>query len=118
MLAGVDLSGKDDVVADVLMDLARLETQPRAERLAKAIRLGLKDYDLPLHSRPLRHAGFSVLKSSDIPSVLLELGFLSSPRDLKNLSDPAWRAKMAAALRDALAAWRIADAATADLVRQ
>lgn len=118
MLAGVDLSGKDDVVADVLMDLARLETQPRAERLAGAIRLGLKDYGLPLHSRPLRHAGFSVLKSSDIPSVLLELGFLSSPRDLKNLSDPAWRAKMAAALRDALAAWQIADAATADLVRQ
>ena len=108
--------GGDGAVEDGVV--SALGEYADTERLAGAIRLGLKDYGLPLHSRPLRHAGFSVLKSSDIPSVLLELGFLSSPRDLKNLSDPAWRAKMAAALRDALAAWRIADAATADLVRQ
>ena len=118
MLAGVDLRGKDDVVADVLMDLARLETQPRAERLADAIRAGIATQGLPLHSRPLRQAGFSVLKAPDIPSILLELGFMSSPRDLKHLTDPQWRAKMAWAVHDALAAWRIADAATADLVRQ
>jgi len=118
MLAGVDLRGKDDVVADVLMDLARLETQPRAERLADAIRAGIAKHGLPLHSRPLRQAGFSVLKAPDIPSILLELGFMSSPRDLKHLTDPQWRAKMARALRDALAEWRIADAAAADLVRQ
>jgi N-acetylmuramoyl-L-alanine amidase len=118
MLAGVDLRGSDDVVADVLMDLARMETQPRAERLAKAVRLSLAEYDLPLHSRPMRHAGFSVLKSPDIPSVLVELGFLSSALDRANLRDAAWRVRMAAALHDALAAWRLADAATADLVRQ
>ena len=118
MLAGVDLRGRDDVVADVLMDLARMETRPRAERLARAVRLSLAAYDLPLHSRPLRHAGFSVLKSPDIPSVLVELGFLSSKRDRANLRDAAWRARMAGALRDALAAWRQADAAAADLVRQ
>ncbi len=118
MLAGVDLRGSDDVVADVLMDLARLETQPRAERLAKAVRLSLAEYDLPLNSRPMRHAGFSVLKSPDIPSVLVELGFLSSARDRENLRDDAWRARMADALRDAIAAWRLADAAAADLVRQ
>jgi N-acetylmuramoyl-L-alanine amidase len=118
MLAGVDLRGSDDVVADVLMDLARMETQPRAERLAKAVRLSLADHDLPLNSRPMRHAGFSVLKSPDIPSILLELGFLSSKRDRANLRDAEWRARMAVALRDALAAWRRADAAAADLVRQ
>lgn len=118
MLAGIDLSGKDDVVADVLMDLARMETQPRAERLADEIRAAIGDNGLPLHSRPLRHAGFSVLKSPDIPSALLELGFMSSPRDLANLADPAWRASMAAALRDGLEAWRDGDAAAADLVRQ
>lgn len=118
MLAGVDLRGKDDVVADVLMDLARLETQPRAERLADAIRASIADHGLPLHSRPLRQAGFSVLKAPDIPSILLELGFMSSPRDMTHLTDPAWRAKMARALHDALAQWRIADAAAADLVRQ
>ncbi len=118
MLAGVDLSGSDDVVADVLMDLARMETQPRAESLAKAVRLSLAEHDLPLNSRPMRHAGFSVLKSPDIPSVLVELGFLSSRRDRANLRDAEWRTRMADALHDALAAWRRADAAAADLVRQ
>ncbi len=118
MLAGIDLSGKDDVVADVLMDLARLETRPRAERLSQAIRTGIAEAGLPLHGRPLRAAGFSVLKSPDIPSVLLELGFLSSDRDRENLTDPAWRARMARGLRKALQAWRAADAAAAELVRK
>lgn len=118
MLAGIDLTGSDDVVAGVLMDLARMETQPRAESLARAIKLGLAERDLPLNARPLRAAGFSVLKSPDIPSVLVELGFLSSSRDRGNLRDPAWRARMAQALTEAIAAWRIADAAKADLVRQ
>jgi N-acetylmuramoyl-L-alanine amidase len=118
LLAGIDLSGKDDIVADVLMDLARIETQPRAERLAENLRAGIEEKGLPLHSRPLRHAGFSVLKSPDIPSALLELGFMSSPRDLANLVDPGWRMQMAEALRDALEAWRAEDAAIADLVRQ
>jgi len=71
-----------------------------------------------LAPRPRRAAGFSVLKSPDIPSVLLELGFLSSERDLTNLRDGAWRDRMARGIRNALQAWRIADAAAAELVRQ
>jgi len=118
MLAGLDLTGIDDVVADVLFDLARMETRPRARQLAKSIRLGIAELDLPLNSRPHRTAGFSVLKSPDIPSVLLELGFLSSARDRENLGDAEWRRRMAEALRDALEAWRIADAAAGELVRQ
>jgi N-acetylmuramoyl-L-alanine amidase len=118
ILAGVDLSGKDDVVADVLMDLARMETQPRADHLAEVLLDTFRAAGLPLLSRPQRHAGFSVLKAPDIPSVLIELGFLSSPRDLKNLRDANWRAQAAETLRDALGAWRDADAARAGLVRQ
>ncbi len=118
ILAGVDLSESDDVVADVLIDLARMETQPRADQLAQAIRGAIRQAGLPLNSRPLRSAGFSVLKSPDIPSVLLELGFVSSPRDLKNLRDPQWRVRMARAVRDALRAWRRADAAAAELTRR
>lgn len=118
ILAGVDLKGQDDVVADILIDLARLETQPRAERLAEALRQGIKQSGLKLAGRPMRSAGFSVLKSADIPSVLLELGFLSSTKDRANLEDPDWRAQMAAAIRDAILAWHRADAASADLVRQ
>ncbi|AWZ21876.1 N-acetylmuramoyl-L-alanine amidase, family 3 [Roseovarius sp. TM1035] len=118
MLAGVDLSGKDDVVADVLMDLARVETQPRTAHLAQALIESFAAHELPLLSRPLREAGFSVLKAPDIPSVLIELGFLSSPRDLARLRDEEGRARIAAALRAALTAWRDADAARAGLVRQ
>ena len=118
ILAGVDLTESDDVVADVLMDLARMETQPRADQLARAVRLGIKEQGIALNSRPLRSAGFSVLKSPDIPSILIELGFRSSQSDLEHLRDPEWRATMAAGIRDALQAWRIADAAAAKLVRQ
>ena len=118
ILAGIDLSEQDDVVADVLIDLARTETQPRSAQLAKAIRAGMYEQILELISRPVRAAGFSVLKSPDIPSVLVEIGFMSSERDLANIRNPDWRAKMAAAIRDALKAWQIADAASAELVRQ
>ena len=118
LLAGIDLTGSDDTVADVLMDLARLETQPRAGQLAKAIQLGIRENGLPLNSRPMRMAGFSVLKSPDIPSVLLEVGFLSSDRDRANIADKAWRDRMAQAVSDAVVAWRMADAANAELVRQ
>ncbi|WP_317054943.1 N-acetylmuramoyl-L-alanine amidase [Roseovarius rhodophyticola] len=118
ILAGIDLSESDDVVADVLMDLARQETQPRAEEFAKSLKAGIEEQGLPLNSRPLRSAGFSVLKSPDIPSVLLELGFLSSERDRTNITDPGWRNEMAKAVVQAIQAWRISDAAQADLVRQ
>ncbi len=102
ILAGVELSGQDDVVADVLIDLARQETQPRADRLAEALRLGIKQRQLKLNTRPMRSVGFSVLKSPDIPSVLLELGFLSSEKDRGNIQNPEWRAAMAASIRDAI----------------
>jgi N-acetylmuramoyl-L-alanine amidase len=50
-----------------------------------------------------------------VPSVLIELGFLSSASDLERLIDPEWRAKMAAALRDALRVWAAEDAALAGM---
>ena len=71
-----------------------------------------------MNRRPLRRAGFSVLKSADIPSVLVEVGFLSSDRDLKNLRDPIWRSVMINAMADAILNWRDQDAARAPLVRQ
>jgi N-acetylmuramoyl-L-alanine amidase len=118
ILSGIDLSTHDDVVADVLIDLARQETQPRTENLAEAMRKGIKARNLDLNTRPLRSAGFSVLKSPDIPSVLLELGFLSSERDRENIKRPQWRAAMAEGIRDAIFTWRQSDAAASDLVRQ
>lgn len=118
LLAGVDLTGQDDVVAHVLMDLARADTMPRAKRAADELLEALKENGNPLHSRPLRGAGFSVLKAADIPSILLELGFLSSDRDRANIVNPEWRARTAAAITAAILEWAIADAAEGQLVRQ
>ncbi|MDF0600056.1 N-acetylmuramoyl-L-alanine amidase [Psychromarinibacter sp. C21-152] len=118
LLAGVDLTEQDDRVAHVLMEMARLETRPRADRLADALVAALEDSIGPLHKRPRLEASFSVLKAADIPSVLVELGFLSSKRDRENLLDPDWRAQAADGIRDALIAWAKADAAEASLLRQ
>ena len=111
LLAGVDLSDQDDVVAEVLMDMARTETMPRTERLAQAVVGAIKAAEIRMHRRPMQSGAFSVLKSPDIPSVLLERGFLSSERDFTRLTDPDWRARMAEAIRIALVAWDAEDAA-------
>ena len=118
LLAGVDLTGQDDVVATVLMDMARTETMPRTDRLAQALVTAITAADLTMYRHPRQQAGFSVLKSPDIPSVLLELGFLSSPGDLARLRDPDWRARMVAALVGGLKTWAAEDAALAGLLRR
>ncbi len=117
LLAGVDLSQQDDVIATVLMDMARTETAPRSTKLARALVSGLSE-TVGVHKRPHLSAGFSVLKAPDIPSALIELGFLSSKRDRNRLLDSEWRSKAAIGIRDALQAWRIQDAADAKLVRK
>jgi N-acetylmuramoyl-L-alanine amidase len=113
LLAGVDLTEQDDLVATVLMDMARTETAPRVDRLALALAASIATNDLTMHRRPIQTASFSVLKSPDIPSILVELGFLSSEADLERLGDAGWRATMALALRDGLVAWADEDAALA-----
>ena len=113
LISGIDLNGADDQVADVLLDMARQETKPRTDALARALSNGMAQQGGPMNNKPLRTASFSVLKAADIPSVLVELGFLSSPRDLKNLKDPEWRAKMALGIYRGLEDWR-----QQDLVRQ
>ena len=118
ILAGVDLSGTDDEVASVLMDLARTETRPRSDMLASALIVEMEASGGPMNRRPRRKAAFSVLKSADIPSVLIEIGFLSDDRDLANLRDPVWRGVMVEALAAGILRWRDEDLATQPLVRQ
>ncbi|MAC76872.1 MAG: N-acetylmuramoyl-L-alanine amidase [Rhodobacteraceae bacterium] len=118
ILSGVDLSGADDEVTDILLDLARQETRPRTQALARTLVSEMTQRGGPVNRRPLRNAGFSVLKAADIPSVLIEIGFLSSPRDLNNLQNPGWRSGMAEAIRSALQSWAVSDVARKPLVRQ
>ncbi|RBP86473.1 N-acetylmuramoyl-L-alanine amidase [Rhodobacter sp. 140A] len=118
LLAGVDLDGHDDAVAGVLMDLARTETQPRALRASQVIAGAIKSAHLRMHKHPVQTADFSVLKSPDIPSLLIELGFLSSEADRRRLLDSGWQVQMAQAITQGVATWAQADAAEARLLRQ
>ncbi len=70
-----------------------------------------------MHPRPHQEAAFSVLKSPDVPSALLELGYLSSASDLKNLQNPDWQLEMETAVDRAINVWAKEDAAQAALVR-
>ena len=118
LLAGVDLEGQDDLIANVLMDMARRETLPRSEALADDLVSALKDVLGKLHKRPHQFASFSVLKAPDIPSVLIELGFLSSSKDRENLISEEWRKKAAKGIVSALENWAREDASQASLLRK
>jgi N-acetylmuramoyl-L-alanine amidase len=118
LLAGVDLQGTDDAVAQVLMELARIETGPRGQALARAVVDGLQSGLGRINSRPLRQAGFSVLRAPDIPSILIELGFLSNDRDLNDLGDPEWRASAAEAIADGIQIWASEDSVLRTMMRQ
>lgn len=118
LLAGVDLTEADDAVALVLMDMARTETAPRTDRLADALVEGIYAATQATYKTPRMEAAFSVLKAPDIPSVLIELGFLSSERDRERLTDPDWRRAAAEGIRDALLYWAIEDAAASERLRK
>ena len=104
-LAGVELpSDSDEVLANILIDLAQRETQNRSVVFARSI-VGELAGKGALHTRRLRSAGFRVLKAPDIPSVLLELGFLSNPEDEKRLTSEAWRNRTADAVAASIDAY-------------
>ena len=109
ILRDVDLSGVDSQVASVLIDMARQETKPRNEAIASFILQVFKEQITELSSQPLRYAAFSVLKSPDIPSILIEAGFMSTSSDLQNLITPKWRIEFADALSEAISRWQIKD---------
>lgn len=101
VLAGVDLSVQDEIVAEILIDLARRDTNNKSIVFAETL-IAEIDGVTPLLKRTRRYAGFAVLKSPDTPSVLLELGYLSNPRDAARLSDAAYRQRLAGAIARAI----------------
>jgi N-acetylmuramoyl-L-alanine amidase len=100
LIAGVDLSNKSNDVADILVDLAHRETKNFSGLFARTL-VGRMKAAAQMHKRPLRSAGFTVLRAPDVPSVLLELGFLSHPEDVRLMTSDAWRDKVADAMVDA-----------------
>jgi len=118
ILRGVDLSGLDSQVASVLLDMARQETKPRSEAVASFILKVFKEKITELSSQPLRYAAFSVLKSPDIPSILIEAGFMSTSSDLQNLTAKKWRREFADSLAEAISRWHVRDKENKVLLRE
>jgi N-acetylmuramoyl-L-alanine amidase len=104
LIAGIDLTREPDDLAEILIDLAQRETKIFSLHFAKALIGELKPV-ARLHKNPLRSAGFKVLKSPDVPSVLLELGYVSSKEDLKLLTSGVWRQRVAGAAVQAVEAY-------------
>ena len=102
IIAGVDLSGENSPVASILIGLAQRDTMNRSARFAQSLVSGLGGATDILPREPHRSAGFVVLKSPDVPAVLIELGYLSNPRDCAQMGTPAWRDKAARAIADAV----------------
>lgn len=118
LLAGIDLSGQDDTLARVLMELARQETGPASTRLQAAIIGAMGRVGTRLTARPERKAELAVLMSADFPSVLIEAGFLSNAADRAALSSPEGRAPIVAGLILGLQDWIAQEAALAPLKRR
>jgi N-acetylmuramoyl-L-alanine amidase len=118
LLAGVDLSGQDDRVATVLMDLARTQTEPQSQRFADAAVEGLRAAGARLNSKPRREGRLAVLNAPDFASVLIEVGFLSNASDREMLSAPATRSPIVTGIVTAVLAWAQDEAVRAPLLRQ
>ena len=92
VIAGIDLSHEPDDVADILIDLAQRETKTFSVHFARDAGRRACASVARMHKHPLKSAGFKVLKAPDVPSVLVELGYVSNQDDLKQLTSDAWRA--------------------------
>jgi len=97
VIAGLDLSTEEKDVADILVDLARRETKTFSMQFAQTV-VGTLRNAARLHQHPLKSASFVVLKAPDVPSVLVELGYVSNKADLKSLISAEWRGHTADAI--------------------
>lgn len=89
---GVALSGKDDAVSQFLLDLSQQRMRSGSEAFAALIRREGEGH-FRFRDKPLQQAAFVVLKSLDVPSVLLEAGYISSPDDVRAMRSRQWRAE-------------------------
>jgi N-acetylmuramoyl-L-alanine amidase len=101
VIAGIDLTAEPDDVADILIDLAQRETKTFSVRLARTVIDSMRNVTR-MHKNSLKSAGFRVLKAPDIPSVLIELGYVSNRDDIKSLTSPDWREHTAESIAQAI----------------
>lgn len=95
--AGVETAEDSSEISDILLDLTRRETRAYSHVFARTL-VSMWKEAAGLNKNPQRAAGFKVLQAPDVPSVLLELGYLSSEKDAALLTTPQWREKTASAV--------------------
>ncbi|TCO74684.1 N-acetylmuramoyl-L-alanine amidase [Chromatocurvus halotolerans] len=106
LVGGVRLGDKDEMLAGVLADLSMTSTLDASLNMGGSV-LGEMSGVARLHKRQVEQAAFVVLKSPDIPSILVETGFISNPGEARKLADPAYRKRMAQAIHRGIRSWFI-----------
>ena len=96
-VAGIALAGQKEEIASLLVSLAQRDSRNRAGLFAKDLLGNLHDVTR-MTGKPIRSAGFTVLKAPDIPSVLIELGYLSNAADEERMKSPSWQKMIAKSL--------------------
>ena len=102
IIAGIDLAAHPSDVGSILLDLSQRETNNFSAEAANIVVQEWQARGLKLLQKPHRQAGFAVLKAPDVPSILVELGFLSNSDDVKKLSSTSGRAPLLEALTQAV----------------
>jgi N-acetylmuramoyl-L-alanine amidase len=103
-IGGVNLTEEPTDVADILIDLAQRETRTFSNRFARLL-MGKMKNTVRMHKHPLKSAGFRVLKAPDVPSVLIELGYVSNKGDLEHLVSENWRSRTVESMAQAIDAF-------------
>jgi N-acetylmuramoyl-L-alanine amidase len=111
-IGGVNLTEEPTEVADILIDLAQRETRTFSNRFARLL-MGEMKNTARMHKNPLKSAGFKVLKAPDVPSVLIELGYVSNKGDLQHLVSEDWRSRTVGSMAQAIDAFFAKRLATA-----
>lgn len=96
-IGGVDMDGKDPMLASVILDLSQTATQHASQTLASKVLRNFQGIS-SLHYQTVQEAGFAVLKSPDIPSILVETAYISNPSDELNLMSKGYQNKIASAI--------------------
>jgi len=111
-IGGVNLTDEPTDVADILIDLAQRETRTFSNRFARLLAGEMKNATR-MYKHPLKSAGFRVLKAPDVPSVLVELGYVSNKGDLEHLVSESWRSRTVGSMAQAIDAFFAKPLATA-----
>lgn len=104
LVGGVSLDDKDDVLKSVLLDLSQTASLDASIDAAESILGALKKFG-KVHKREVQHAGFMVLKSPDIPSLLIETAFISNPAEERRLTSAKYRRKLAESIFSGIRAY-------------